>query len=199
MPLGQRVHPLATRPGLYHQVSFCHLDRRGQGGGQRGQEAQRQRSASPGQQPEERPRPEGAHGHEVRASHPVLPPASEWVPVNARPVMLTQQTIRNLAVGDKFFVRVAAVSSAGAGPPAVLSQPVHIPEIIGKAFLLLPPHLAGRREKRRPMGRGTGRPLPHPNHACTGHMLFMLSPSRLEKVPGPSAARDFWRSKRPCP
>lgn len=58
--------------------------------------------------------------------------------MNARPVMLTQQTIRNLAVGDKFFVRVAAVSSAGAGPPALLSQPVHIPEIIGKAFLSFP-------------------------------------------------------------
>lgn len=72
---------------------------------------------------------------------PCPSPASEWVPVNARPVMVTQQTIRNLAVGDKFSVRVAAISSAGAGPPAVLNQPVHIREIIGKAFLLLPHRL----------------------------------------------------------
>ncbi|XP_046535674.1 myosin-binding protein H isoform X2 [Equus quagga] len=57
--------------------------------------------------------------------------ASEWVPVNARPMMVTQQTLRNLALGDKFFLRVAAVSSAGAGPPAVLDQPVHIQKSIG--------------------------------------------------------------------
>ncbi|TEA30971.1 hypothetical protein DBR06_SOUSAS9610010, partial [Sousa chinensis] len=56
--------------------------------------------------------------------------ALEWVPVNSRPMMVTQQTVRNLALGDKFFIRVAAVSSAGAGPPAVLDQPVHIQEII---------------------------------------------------------------------
>ena len=53
--------------------------------------------------------------------------------MNSRPMMVTQQTVRNLVLGDKFFVRVAAVSSAGAGPPAVLDQPVHIQEIIGKA------------------------------------------------------------------
>ena len=53
--------------------------------------------------------------------------------MNARPMMVTQQTLRNLAVGDKFFVRVAAVSSAGAGPPAVLERLIHIQETIGKA------------------------------------------------------------------
>lgn len=62
-----------------------------------------------------------------------ISPASEWVPVNARPLMVTQLTVRNLALGDKFFLRVAAVSSAGTGPPAVLEQPVHIQKIIGKA------------------------------------------------------------------
>lgn len=62
-----------------------------------------------------------------------ISPGSEWVPVNARPLMVTQLTMRNLALGDKFFLRVAAVSSAGAGPPAVLEQPVHIQKIIGKA------------------------------------------------------------------
>lgn len=71
--------------------------------------------------------------------------ALDWVPVNARPMMVTQQTVRNLAVGDKFFVRVAAVSSAGAGPPAVLEQLVHIQETIGKAnpcSPALPKHLS---------------------------------------------------------
>lgn len=78
---------------------------------------------------------------------PPFPPASEWVPVNARPMMVTQQTLRNLALGDKFFLRVAAVSSAGAGPPAVLDQPVHIQKSIGKAHTFfscspaLPTHL----------------------------------------------------------
>ncbi|XP_008828571.1 myosin-binding protein H isoform X2 [Nannospalax galili] len=67
--------------------------------------------------------------------------ASEWVPVNARPVMVTQQTIRNLTLGDKFFLRVAAVSSAGAGPPAVLDQPVHIQEITEAPKIRVPRHL----------------------------------------------------------
>ncbi|KAK1332762.1 hypothetical protein QTO34_007445 [Cnephaeus nilssonii] len=42
--------------------------------------------------------------------------ASEWVPVNARPMMVTQQTVRNLAPGDKFFLRVAAMSPVVAAP-----------------------------------------------------------------------------------
>ncbi|XP_048665678.1 myosin-binding protein H isoform X1 [Marmota marmota marmota] len=66
---------------------------------------------------------------------------SEWVPVNTRPMMVTQQILRNLALGDKFFLRVAAVSSAGAGPPAVLDQPVHIQEIIEPPKIRVPRHL----------------------------------------------------------
>lgn len=54
--------------------------------------------------------------------------------MNAGPMMVTQQTVRKLAPGDKFFLRVAAVSPAGAGPPATLDQPIHIREIIGKAW-----------------------------------------------------------------
>ncbi|XP_062970497.1 myosin-binding protein H [Cynocephalus volans] len=67
--------------------------------------------------------------------------ASEWVPVNDRPMMVTQQTMRNLALGDKFFLRVAAVSSAGAGPPAMLDQLVHIREIIEAPKIRVPRHL----------------------------------------------------------
>ncbi|XP_014388901.1 PREDICTED: myosin-binding protein H isoform X1 [Myotis brandtii] len=67
--------------------------------------------------------------------------ASEWVPVNARPMMVTQQTVRKLAPGDKFFLRVAAVSPAGAGPPATLDQPIHIREIIEAPKIRVPRHL----------------------------------------------------------
>ncbi|XP_037668031.1 myosin-binding protein H [Choloepus didactylus] len=67
--------------------------------------------------------------------------ASEWVPVNARPMMVTQHTMRNLALGDKFFLRVAAVNSAGAGPAAELDQPVHIREIIEAPKIRVPRHL----------------------------------------------------------
>uniref|UniRef100_A0A0P6IYV5 Myosin-binding protein H n=1 Tax=Heterocephalus glaber TaxID=10181 RepID=A0A0P6IYV5_HETGA len=67
--------------------------------------------------------------------------ASEWVPVTPRPMMVTQQTVRNLALGDKFLLRVAAVSSAGAGPPALLDQPVHIQEIIEAPKIRVPRHL----------------------------------------------------------
>ncbi|XP_054569085.1 myosin-binding protein H isoform X1 [Eptesicus fuscus] len=67
--------------------------------------------------------------------------ASEWVPVNARPMMVTQQTVRNLAPGDKFFLRVAAMNLAGAGPPATLDQPIHIREIIEAPKIRVPRHL----------------------------------------------------------
>ncbi|XP_004685322.1 PREDICTED: myosin-binding protein H [Condylura cristata] len=67
--------------------------------------------------------------------------ASEWVPVTPRPMMVTQLTVRNLALGDKFLLRVAAVSSAGAGPPAVLDQPVHIRAIIEAPKIRVPRHL----------------------------------------------------------
>lgn len=85
------------------------------------------------------PHEKDAPATSLRPRHSPLPSASEWVPVNPRPAMVTQQTVRNLALGDKFFLRVTAVSSAGAGPAAVLDHPVHIQEIIGKApscFLL---------------------------------------------------------------
>uniref|UniRef100_G1S913 Myosin binding protein H n=1 Tax=Nomascus leucogenys TaxID=61853 RepID=G1S913_NOMLE len=67
--------------------------------------------------------------------------ASEWVPVSARPMMVIQQTVRNLALGDKFLLRVSAVSSAGAGPPAMLDQPIHIRENIEAPKIRVPRHL----------------------------------------------------------
>uniref|UniRef100_A0A8I3NSU5 Myosin binding protein H n=2 Tax=Canis lupus familiaris TaxID=9615 RepID=A0A8I3NSU5_CANLF len=102
--------------------------------------------------------------------------ASEWVPVNARPVMVTQQTVRNLALGDKFFLRVAAVSSAGAGPPAVLKQPVHIQQIIEPPKIRVPRHL--RQTYIRQVGETVnlqipfqGSPKPQASWTHDGHAL----------------------------
>ncbi|XP_066235249.1 myosin-binding protein H isoform X1 [Saccopteryx leptura] len=102
--------------------------------------------------------------------------ASEWVPVNERPMMVTQQTLRNLVVGDKFFLRVAAVSSAGAGPPAVLDQPVHIHENIEAPKIRVPRHL--RQTYLRQVGEAVnlqipfqGNPKPQASWTHNGHAL----------------------------
>ncbi|KAM5301414.1 myosin-binding protein H isoform 2-T2 [Glossophaga mutica] len=102
--------------------------------------------------------------------------ASEWVPVNDRPVMVTQQTLRNLALGDKFFLRVAAVSSAGAGPPAALDQPVHIREIVEPPKIRVPRHL--RQTYIREVGETInlqipfqGNPKPQASWTHDGHAL----------------------------
>ncbi|XP_049714030.1 myosin-binding protein H [Elephas maximus indicus] len=102
--------------------------------------------------------------------------ASEWVPVNARPMMVTQQTMRNLALGDKFFLRVAAVSSAGAGPPAVLDQPIHIQEIIEAPKIRVPRHL--RQTYIRQVGEAVnlqipfqGKPRPQASWTHNGQAL----------------------------
>ncbi|XP_041909965.1 myosin-binding protein H [Arvicola amphibius] len=102
--------------------------------------------------------------------------ASEWVPVNPRPAMVTQQTVRNLALGDKFFLRVTAVSSAGAGPAAVLDHPVHIQEIIEAPKIRVPRHL--RQTYIRRVGESVnlqipfqGKPKPQASWTHNGHAL----------------------------
>ncbi|XP_004481946.1 myosin-binding protein H [Dasypus novemcinctus] len=102
--------------------------------------------------------------------------ASEWVPVNARPAMVTQQILRNLALGDKFSLRVAAVSSAGAGPPAVLDQAIHIREIIEAPKIRVPRHL--RQTYIRQVGEAVnlqipfqGKPRPQASWTHDGHAL----------------------------
>ncbi|XP_033055393.1 myosin-binding protein H isoform X1 [Trachypithecus francoisi] len=96
--------------------------------------------------------------------------ASEWVPVSARPMMVTQQTVRNLALGDKLLLRVSAVSSAGAGPPAMLDQPVHIRENIGKAH--------------------PGLQLPSPSQ--TPHLMEKLRPAEAPKIRVPRHLRQTY-------
>ncbi|XP_044936963.1 myosin-binding protein H isoform X2 [Mustela putorius furo] len=102
--------------------------------------------------------------------------ASEWVPVNARPLMVTQLTVRNLALGDKFFLRVAAVSSAGTGLPAVLEQPVHIQKLIEAPKIRVPRHL--RQTYIRQVGEPVnlqipfqGSPKPQASWTHNGHAL----------------------------
>ncbi|XP_023586038.1 myosin-binding protein H isoform X1 [Trichechus manatus latirostris] len=102
--------------------------------------------------------------------------ASEWVPVNDWPMMVTQQTMRNLTLGDKFFLRVAAVSSAGVGPPAVLDQPIHIQEIIEAPKIRVPRHL--RQTYIRQVGEAVnlqipfqGKPRPQASWTHNGQAL----------------------------
>ncbi|KAL4674890.1 hypothetical protein H8959_018824 [Pygathrix nigripes] len=102
--------------------------------------------------------------------------ASEWVPVSARPMMVTQQTVRNLALGDKLLLRVSAVSSAGAGPPAMLDQPVHIRENIEAPKIRVPRHL--RQTYIRQVGETVnlqipfqGKPKPQATWTHNGHAL----------------------------
>ncbi|XP_028925485.1 myosin-binding protein H [Ornithorhynchus anatinus] len=64
--------------------------------------------------------------------------ATEWVPVSPKPMMVTQHTLRNLSVGDKFLFRVSAVGPAGVGPPATLDQLVHIREIVETPKIWVP-------------------------------------------------------------
>ncbi|XP_077859706.1 myosin-binding protein H isoform X9 [Macaca mulatta] len=90
--------------------------------------------------------------------------ASEWVPVSARPMMVTQQTVRNLALGDKLLLRVSAVSSAGAGPPAMLDQPVHIRENIEAPKIRVPRHLRQTYIRQ-------GKPKPQATWTHNGHAL----------------------------
>ncbi|XP_034799888.1 myosin-binding protein H [Pan paniscus] len=101
---------------------------------------------------------------------------SEWVPASARPMMVTQQTVRNLALGDKFLLRVSAVSSAGAGPPAMLDQPIHIRENIEAPKIRVPRHL--RQTYIRQVGETVnlqipfqGKPKPQATWTHNGHAL----------------------------
>lgn len=121
-------------------------------------------------------------------SLPVPPAASEWVPVNPRPAMVTQQTVRNLALGDKLFLRVAAVSLAGAGPPAVLAQPVHIQEAVGKA-----------RPRPRPPRHRVRWTEERAGAVAAPHALGLPPAGVRPQVPGPSAARGRGRSRGHAP
>uniref|UniRef100_A0A8C5E8E5 Myosin binding protein C, fast type a n=1 Tax=Gouania willdenowi TaxID=441366 RepID=A0A8C5E8E5_GOUWI len=61
-----------------------------------------------------------------------------WVQVNKDLVDKTQFKVKDLTMGDKLLFRVVAVNVAGLSPPAKLSQPVTIKEIMESPKIRLP-------------------------------------------------------------
>lgn len=65
----------------------------------------------------------------------------EWVAANQELVERTQFKVKDLPVGEKMLFRVVAVNIAGRSPPAGLSHPVTIREIVEHPRIRLPRHL----------------------------------------------------------
>lgn len=57
---------------------------------------------------------------------------TEWVAANTDLCEKQGFVVRGLPVGEKINFRVVAVNIAGRSPPATLSQPVTIREIVGE-------------------------------------------------------------------
>lgn len=57
---------------------------------------------------------------------------TEWVVANKDLCEKQGFVVRGLPVGEKINFRVVAVNIAGRSPPAILSQPVTIREIVGE-------------------------------------------------------------------
>lgn len=60
-------------------------------------------------------------------------PDTEWVVANDELCERQGYVVRGLPVGEKVNFRVVAVNIAGRSPPAVMSQPVTIREIMGES------------------------------------------------------------------
>lgn len=60
-------------------------------------------------------------------------PDTEWVVANKELCERQGYVVRGLPVGEKINFRVVAVNIAGRSPPAVMSQPVTIREIMGES------------------------------------------------------------------
>lgn len=60
-------------------------------------------------------------------------PDTEWVVANNELCDRQGYVVRGLPVGEKVNFRVVAVNIAGRSPPAVMSQPVTIREIMGES------------------------------------------------------------------
>lgn len=68
--------------------------------------------------------------------HPPLTPPftdTEWVAANTDLCEKQSFVVRGLPVGEKINFRVVAVNIAGRSPPAVMSQPVTIREVMGES------------------------------------------------------------------
>uniref|UniRef100_UPI00358FE6CA myosin-binding protein C, cardiac-type-like isoform X2 n=1 Tax=Myxine glutinosa TaxID=7769 RepID=UPI00358FE6CA len=66
---------------------------------------------------------------------------TEWVAVNKEPVERTSLHVKDLPTGEKLIFRVRAINSAGLSPPATMSQPVLVREIVERPRIRLPRHL----------------------------------------------------------
>ncbi|XP_049336523.1 myosin binding protein Cb isoform X2 [Astyanax mexicanus] len=66
---------------------------------------------------------------------------TEWQVANTDLVERQNYVVRNLPTGEKMNFRVVAVNIAGRSPPAVLSQPVTVREIMEHPKIRLPRHL----------------------------------------------------------
>lgn len=60
-------------------------------------------------------------------------PDTEWVAANNELCERQGYVVRGLPVGEKINFRVVAVNIAGRSPPALMSQPVTIREIMGES------------------------------------------------------------------
>lgn len=71
--------------------------------------------------------------------------ADQWVAANKELVDRNQFKVKDLPVGEKMLFRVVAVNIAGRSPPASLTHPVTIREIVGQSavttscFVFFPP------------------------------------------------------------
>uniref|UniRef100_A0A7N8YGA7 Myosin-binding protein C, fast-type n=1 Tax=Mastacembelus armatus TaxID=205130 RepID=A0A7N8YGA7_9TELE len=61
---------------------------------------------------------------------------TEWVQANQEPCERQGYVVRGLPVGEKINFRVVAVNIAGRSPPAIMTQPVTIREIVGESVRL---------------------------------------------------------------
>lgn len=59
--------------------------------------------------------------------------ADQWVAANKELVDRNQFKVKELPVGEKMLFRVVAVNIAGRSPPASLTHPVTIREIVGRS------------------------------------------------------------------
>lgn len=103
--------------------------------------------------------------------------ADQWVAANQELVDRNQLKVKGLPVGEKMLFRVVAVNIAGRSPPASLSHPVTIREIVGQwaattsCFLALLDQklklcVLSRPPRRAPKDPPPSTPEEQPGHVC---------------------------------
>lgn len=107
----------------------------------------------------------------------LAPSADQWVAANKELVDRNQFKVKDLPVGEKMLFRVVAVNIAGRSPPASLTHPVTIREIVGQSavttscfFLLLDQKpkrpVLSFRPPRAPKDPHPSTPEKQPGHTC---------------------------------